>query len=177
MCSSDLGTPETADNCTGELTVENDAPASFPVGETTVTWTVTDINGNTATATQLVTVTDDEAPSITAPADATASADAGSCEAATVDLGTPETADNCTGELTVENDAPASFPVGETTVTWTVTDINGNTATATQTVTVTDDGAPSITAPADATASTDAGSCEAAVDLGTPVTEIGRAHV
>ena len=173
----DLGEPETADNCAGELTVENDAPDAFPVGETTVTWTVTDVNGNTSTATQLVTVTDDEAPSITAPADATASADAGSCEAATVDLGTPETADNCDGELTVENDAPDAFPVGETTVTWTVTDINGNTATATQLVTVTDDEAPSITAPADATASADAGSCEAAaVDLGEPE-KIGRAHV
>ena len=140
----DLGVPETADNCAGELTVTNDAPASFPVGETTVTWTVTDVAGNTTTATQLVTITDDEAPSITAPADVTATADAGSCANAAVDLGVPETADNCAGELTVTNDAPASFPVGETTVTWTVTDVAGNTTTATQLVTITDDEAPSI---------------------------------
>ncbi len=42
----------------------NDAPATFPLGETTVTWTVTDDAGNTATDTQLVTITDSEKPII-----------------------------------------------------------------------------------------------------------------
>jgi hypothetical protein len=36
--------------------VTNNAPTAFPLGNTTVTWTVTDGSGNTATATQLVTV-------------------------------------------------------------------------------------------------------------------------
>jgi len=31
-----------------------DAPGQFPVGNTTVTWTVTDIHNNTRTATQIV---------------------------------------------------------------------------------------------------------------------------
>jgi hypothetical protein len=42
--------------------VTNDAPAAFPIGVTTVTWTVTDNSGNTATCTQNVTVTDNVNP-------------------------------------------------------------------------------------------------------------------
>ena len=37
-------------------TVSSDAPADFPVGTTIVTWKATDANGNTATATQKITV-------------------------------------------------------------------------------------------------------------------------
>ena len=111
-----------------------------PLGSTTVTWTVTDAAGNTAICTQTVTVTDNEDPTITCPADVNVSADAGICEA-TVSLNLPGTSDNCAVETT-SNDAPASFPVGSTIVTWTVTDAAGNTAICTQTVTVTDDEAP-----------------------------------
>jgi large repetitive protein len=167
---ADLGSPSTDDNC-GVQSVVNDAPSTFPVGVTTVTWTVTDINSNTATATQLVTVTDDEDPSITAPAAVEVSNDAGECFATIADLGTPSTDDNC-GVQSVVNDAPSTFPVGVTTVTWTVTDINSNTATATQLVTVTDDEDPSITAPAAVEVSNDAGECFATIaDLGTPSTD------
>ena len=35
----------------------NDAPETFPVGTTTVTWTATDVAGNVGTATQTVTIT------------------------------------------------------------------------------------------------------------------------
>ena len=110
----------------------------FPLGDTVVTWTVTDGTGNTATATQTVTVVDDIDPTITAPADVTVSVDAASCEATGVALGTPTTDDNCSVASTT-SDAPAVFPLGDTVVTWTVTDGTGNTATATQTVTVVDD--------------------------------------
>jgi hypothetical protein len=50
-----LGKPATADNC-GVASVTNDAPSAFPVGTTTVTWTVTDVNGNSTMATQIVIV-------------------------------------------------------------------------------------------------------------------------
>jgi hypothetical protein len=136
------------------------------VGVTTVTWTVTDINSNTATATQLVTVTDDEDPSITAPAAVEVSNDAGEClqQLLTWVAHQLTTTAECRA---VVNDAPSTFPVGVTTVTWTVTDINSNTATATQLVTVTDDEDPSITAPAAVAVSNDAGECFATIaDLG-----------
>lgn len=51
-----LGTPIYSDNVI-VVTVSNDAPSQFPVGSTTVTWRATDAAGNTATATQIVTVT------------------------------------------------------------------------------------------------------------------------
>ncbi|UKN02647.1 HYR domain-containing protein [Paracrocinitomix mangrovi] len=173
-CSTDivnisLGNPTTGDNC-GVATVTNDAPATFPVGTTTVTWTVTDIHGNTATCTQDVTVNDNEDPIVTCPADVTVDSDAGLCEATTVTLGTPTTSDNC-GVATVTNDAPATFPVGTTTVTWTITDIHGNSITCAQDVTVNDNENPTITCPADVTVSNDAGVCSATgVTLGTPTT-------
>ncbi len=100
-----------------------------------MTWTVTDVHGNTNTDTQDVTVNDTEAPTITAAADVTVENDASKCSAEVV-LTAPSTGDNC-GVQSVTNDAPAAFPVGTTTVTWTITDVHGNTNTDTQDVTVT----------------------------------------
>ncbi|MGL1888123.1 MAG: HYR domain-containing protein, partial [Reichenbachiella sp.] len=60
-------------------------------GETTVTWTVTDDAGNTATCSQKVTVSDNEDPTITCAADATANTDA-TKNFATVILTAPATA-------------------------------------------------------------------------------------
>ncbi|WP_148871268.1 Ig-like domain-containing protein, partial [Tenacibaculum adriaticum] len=115
----------------------NDAPATFPIGDTTVTWTSTDAAGNTATCTQVVTVVDNINPTISAcPSAVTVNVDAGTCTASGVSLGAaPTGTDNC-GVPTITNDAPATFPIGDTTVTWTSTDAAGNTATCTQVVTV-----------------------------------------
>jgi hypothetical protein len=44
----------------GELSVINDAPETYPIGNTTVTWTATDVSNNTATCTQKVTVIDNQ---------------------------------------------------------------------------------------------------------------------
>ena len=78
-------------------------------------------SGNIATCEQLVTVTDVELPTITCPADVAVSTDVDECTASGVVLGTPTVDDNCT-VASVTNDAPAIFPIGTTTVTWTVTD-------------------------------------------------------
>ncbi len=164
-----LGSAITADNCT-VASVVNDGPATYPLGAMTVTWTVTDGSGNTATATQTVTVLDNQNPTITAPANVSVNADAGSCVATGVALGTPVTADNCS-VASVTNDAPASFPVGTTVVTWTVTDGSGNISTATQNVVVTDNQNPTITAPSNVSVTTDPGLCSAsAVLIGSPIT-------
>jgi hypothetical protein len=162
-----LGIPTTADNCS-VASVINNAPASFPIGNTTVTWTVTDGSGNTANATQTITVTDNVNPTITAPADVNATTNT-ACTATGVTLGIPTTADNCS-VADVTNNAPAAFPIGNTTVTWTVTDGSGNTATATQIITVTDNEHPTITAPAAINATTNTACTATGVTLGMPTT-------
>ena len=137
-----LGTPTTSDNCGGVLTVVNDAPAQFPKGDTVVKWTVTDTSGNSATCQQTVTVKDHEAPTISCPANITRRNDPGICQAY-VTVPTPSTADNCgvasvINDYTGNDDASAVYPVGTTTVTWTVTDIHGNTARCSFLVTIQD---------------------------------------
>ncbi|MDY0142465.1 MAG: HYR domain-containing protein, partial [Bacteroidales bacterium] len=171
-----IGTPTVNDNCgvntvTGvrsDLLVLSDP---YPLGNTTITWTVTDFSGNFATCEQLVTVTDIELPTITCPTDVSVNTDADDCNASGVILGTPTTDDNCT-VASVTNDAPATFPIGTTTVTWTVTDGSGNIATCEQLVTVTDIELPTITCPTDVSVNTDADDCNASgVILGTPTTD------
>ncbi|WP_041264051.1 T9SS C-terminal target domain-containing protein [Bernardetia litoralis] len=161
-----LVNPITNDNCT-VASLTNDAPAIFPQGITTVTWTVTDEAGNTATSSNTVTVNDITNPTITAPTNLNLS-----CDDAVV-LGNPITDDDC-GVASVTNDAPiapATYPLGITTVTWTVTDNSGNIATATQTVIISDTENPTITAPFSVVVPTDAGICTASsVVLGTPTT-------
>ena len=96
-------------------------------------WTVTDLSGNTNNCSQDITVTDDEDPTITCAAGQTQTADAAACTAAVTVTG-PATGDNC-GVATIVNDfngtanASDTYPVGTTTVIWTVTDVLGNTDT------------------------------------------------
>ena len=107
----------------------------FNKGLTTVKATITDIANLTANCTFTVTVNDTQAPNITAPAPKTTAANAAGCMATGVNLGTPVSSDNCPGAI-VTNNAPATFALGTTTVTWTITDAAGNTKTSTQAVTV-----------------------------------------
>jgi hypothetical protein len=158
-----LGTPVTADNCS-VASVTSNAPSTFPLGTTTVTWTVTDGSGNNSTATQTVTVVDVTNPTITAPANVAVDANS-SCNATGVVLGTPVTADNCS-VASVTNNAPSTFPLGTTTVTWTVTDGAGLSVTAVQTVTVVDATVPTITAPAPVTVTAALNACTATATLG-----------
>ena len=100
----------------------------------TVTWTATDANGNSATARQLVTVNlavDMVPPVITVPANVYTSA---STSQASVNIGIASATDNVDGMVAVTNNAPATFPIGVTTVIYTSTDLAGNTATATQNI-------------------------------------------
>ncbi len=110
----------------------------YAVGETGITLTVTDSNGQSSTCTSTLTVTDTTPPSIAALSDIVVVNDAGSCSA-TVNLEAPQTSDNCEVDLISNDQTDNIFPGGETVVTWTVTDIHGNQQTATQKVTVTND--------------------------------------
>jgi hypothetical protein len=125
-------------------TISSNAPGNFPVGATTVTWTATDIFGNSSTQDQVITVTDLEKPRIKAPGTISVAAATDACGISISNLGTPVTSDNC-GIASISNNAPAFFPVGTTVVTWTVTDIHGNvTDTAKQTVRVIDNTVPVV---------------------------------
>ena len=122
-----IGDATGSDNCT--FTIVDDAPTSFE-GITTVTYTITDGNGNTSTCTQEVSVNDNEEPSIVCPLDITIDTDLGLCSSTEM-IGDATGSDNCT--FTITDNAPVSF-VGITTVTYTITDGSDNTSTCTQEV-------------------------------------------
>lgn len=108
-----------------------DASGTYPVGTTNVVWTIVDCSGNTATCNQTVEVIDNQVPVITV-SNILSCYEAGNF-GCNINLGATVT-DNCPG-ATLSSDAPACFPVGTTTVTWTAMDAHGNSSTATQTVT------------------------------------------
>jgi len=88
-----------------------------------------------------VTVTDTTAPVLTVPAAVTSEANG---VMSTVAIGSATATDIFA--VTVSSNAPATYPLGLTIVTWTATDANGNVSTATQNVTVVDTTAPAVTA-------------------------------
>ena len=146
LTAVDIGAA-TVQNAGPNAVITNNAPGLFPLGTTVVTWTVTD-SGDTANAYQVITVRDTTPPVVTPPPDITVEAAA---LLMPVDLGTPTVTD-ADPDPTITNDAPESFPLGTTVVTWTATDSGGRATTATQTVTVRDTTPPVVTAPPDVTA-------------------------
>jgi gliding motility-associated-like protein len=136
-CSVTATAPTTTDNCKGTVTGTTTDPLTYNAqGTYTINWSFSDGNGNVETATQKVIIKDTQKPSITCPLAVSVSTDTNSCTATGVALGAPTVSDNCSGTVTVTNDAPSSFPIGNTTVTWTATDAGGNTETCTQIVKV-----------------------------------------
>ena len=154
----DLGPVSATDNC--PVTISNNAPSFFPLGATVVTWSAVDPSGNLTTVNQTVTVVDQTPPAIFAPGDLLLAADIGTCErlGTNVDLGTATANDNCTA-VVVTNNKLTVFPIGETIVTWTATDGNGNSAIAIQKVVIFDGNPPTVNAPPDIEVDADAGLC------------------
>jgi len=105
------------------------------VGANTVILTVTDNHNNVSTVSATVTVQDNIAPKLTVPANIVRLNDAGVC-GAVLNIGLAVATDNCS-VASVTSNAPAFFPVGITTITWTAVDVNGNSTTGTQTVEIT----------------------------------------
>ncbi len=136
------------DDTDGALT-PSCSPASgstLPLGPNTVTCTATDAADNEGTASFTITVEDTTDPVLTVPGNVTAEANGN--PNSTVSIGTATATDLFT-PVTVTNNAPTGYPLGPTVVTWTATDGNGLTATATQTVTVVDTTAPVMNQPPD----------------------------
>ena len=163
----------TDDNC-GIASVTNDfnggatlGGAVFPLGTTTVVWTITDNASNTATCSFDVVVSDNEDPTISCVADQPKDSDAGTCTYTVVgtEFDPTSTDDNC-GIASVTNDfnggatlGGAVFPLGTTTVVWTITDNASNTATCSFDVVVSDNEDPTISCVADQPKDSDAGTC------------------
>ncbi|HAF21646.1 MAG TPA: hypothetical protein DCK93_01850 [Blastocatellia bacterium] len=147
LCSAVVnpGTATATDNCDTNPTVAGTRSdgqplnATYPKGTTTITWTATDhaSPANQSSCTQTVTVQDHENPTISCPANITLepTCPSGAIATYTAPVGT----DNCPGAITTRTAGGASgsvFPIGTTTVTYTVTDASGNSASCSFTVTV-----------------------------------------
>ncbi len=126
--SATLPAPTTWDACGQPVEVGVGAPETYPVGATPVVFTATDSEGNATSCTTTVLVADTLPPTLTCPAPAMVEPD-DACGGTAVDVFA--TADDlCDGtSVTLFSDAPALFPVGETTVTFTAVDAAGHLAT------------------------------------------------
>jgi len=133
-----LGNPVSSD-LVDTPSISNDAPDVFPLGETTVTWTAIDTSGNSASATQTVTIVDTTPPELTMPEDVVISAFSLEKQ---VDIGQAQADDLAGSILTITNDAPNTFPLGDTIVTWNVSDEFGNSVSSQQTISVQPCGKP-----------------------------------
>ncbi|MEK6288850.1 MAG: HYR domain-containing protein [Acidobacteriota bacterium] len=161
---------EASDNCTPEnllIVTQSPLPGTLVgTGTTTITLTVTDASLNFITCMTTFTVTESIPPTAvcqpyTAVLDATGNA---SITAANVDNGS---SDNC-GVIASRTVTPNTFTCankGPNTVTLTVTDPSGNSASCLATVTVVDNTPPTITCPASFTQSTDLNLCSAVVSF------------
>ncbi|VVB75331.1 HYR domain protein [uncultured archaeon] len=167
--SVSLGEPITSDDTSGVYEVHNDSPGVFPVGSTTVTWTVTDNAGNSNTATQSVTINDTTPPVIDSVENIIA--EAASSAGAVVTITAPTATDLVDGSITATCDESTGlFPIGITTVTCNATDSHANSATPVSfDVNVVDTTAPSITAPADVTKELTGFLTDASAELGSPI--------
>ena len=161
--------PTATDNCgIASITSDYNSGHPFPVGTTTVTYTVTDVNGRAVTASFDVTVTDDQDPSISGtPSGINQTADSGDCEAV-VTWTAPTADDNCSATLSSTHNPGDSFNVGTTTVTYTATDAAGNSVQTSFDVMVTDDEAPSIAQMAGISQTNDLNACGAVVTWADP---------
>ncbi len=140
-----LAQPNTSDNCTdtADLVVTNDAPETYPVGTTTVTWTVKDAQGNAATAAQIVTVVDTQGPVLTVPpAQVLCYSETSYTVPALVandNCGVADIAYSISGATTRSGtgpDASGSFNPGLSTISWIVTDVHNNKTTDSTTIIV-----------------------------------------
>ena len=138
------------DNCSSEVTITctQSELLEGPCGGTIInTFTATDFCGNTATATQIITIHDTEAPVLTPPGPITYQCLEDVPMAAMINW-----FDNCDGSGTVEgSDVSDGLTCPETiTRTWSYTDYCDNTTTVEQIITIHDTEAPILIAPEDA---------------------------
>jgi hypothetical protein len=129
------------------ITLAQSPPGPYPLGNTSVTLTVTDSFRAQATCTGTVTVVDNTPPVVTCPVGTTASAD-NTCHALVPNVLPGVTiTDNCPGPFT-KSQTPAagtSVTLGVTSITVNVKDASGNPASCATTFTVVDTTPPVVT--------------------------------
>ena len=146
----------------GEVTLAGNCPQEMTI---TRTWSISDVCGNPAIHTQVITVVDTVAPMMICQ-DVTVELDAngmGSITVGDVDNGS---SDNCSNEITLSL-SQTSFDcddIGSNNVWLYGEDECGNVDSCMAVITVEDNILPTIVCPADMTVSTDDGLCEAVVD-------------
>jgi len=134
-------TPVGQDNCPGATTAQTaglPSGSTFPVGTTTNTFEVTDSSGNKTSCSFTVTVNDAENPVISCPSSQVLEP---TCPSGAIGNWTaPVGTDNCPGATTSRTAGPApgsTFAAGSTTtITYTVNDAHGHSASCSFTVTV-----------------------------------------
>ncbi len=178
-----ISIPTASDNCGGSVTITNNktgtnnASGLYNIGATLVTWTATDVAGNTTACVQTVTIVDSQNPVITCPANITVPAASNQCNAF-VTISAASATDNCSVASITNNspyktsntNASGTYPVGTTVVQWTATNVNGRTSNCSMTVTVNDTQLPAITCGGNINATNTPGSCFANVIIPNPVT-------
>ena len=177
ITAATLSYPTVFDQCGIISTTPSNIPSgyTFPVGSTVVTWTVTDYSGNFSTAIQTVTVTDDEAPQITCPSTVTINTAPGQCNAY-VNVPLPTATDNCS-VASVSNDfnsggldASDTYPLGITTITFTVTDSVGFSSTCSLDIFVVNSQSPSLTLNGPSSLTLEA--CDVYTELGATASDV-----
>jgi len=165
LCESNVvySTPIALDNCDEMVAVTLiEGPASgtaFDLGTTTVTFLATDDCGNTSTCSFDITVIDSNVPTIDCPSNrVTVCTDEGTCIWISDEQTDPLFNDNCpglevsyeiTGATTGDGDDTVAgdaivFNLGESTVTYTITDPSGNESSCSFVVVVEDCENPTI---------------------------------
>lgn len=158
-CGGDAGIGATlvaTDNCVADQDVQPSETSSAGTCDNEVvhtrTWVVDDGCGNSDTAVQVVTIIDDEPPTLTVPDDETYEC--------TADDSTATATDDCEGSVdpvylgeTELSESRSNLSEYSVVRTWSATDACGNSVTDSQTVTLEDTTPPTIgTLPEDSTA-------------------------
>ncbi len=151
------GTPAPAGLPTGGGVSPGGADAfNFENGQTLVTYTVTDGQGNTANCTFTVDVTDNDKPVVTCPDPITVECDEDLTPGPMAPTGEATATDNCppVAMLTyLDENSPGPGCTQEYVIfrTWTAKDAAGNESSCVQVITVNDSTPPVISCPADVT--------------------------
>jgi len=115
----------------GEMSILPDLIGPFPVGSHDITWTATDLNGNSVSVVRTLHIVDTIPPDIKV-----SHIEVWSDVPVSIDIGTPSVSDLGGTTSLVSEGVLAEYSPGTTVVTWTATDASGNIAKRYQYVTV-----------------------------------------